>query len=89
MFKDRSLGMRNVFCNDNLSEERRIIRQEMREIAKFAVSNGYPDAKVRGEKLVINGVTYLEDELNLLPNALKMESIRTREVHGARYRFPQ
>lgn len=80
MYRDRSLGMRNVFCNDDLSEERRILRQEMREIAKFAIGNGYPDAKVVGEKLVINGITYLEDELELLPKALKMESIRTRAV---------
>lgn len=80
MFRDKNLGMKNVFCNDDLSEDRRILRQEMREIAKFAVGNGYPDAKVIGEKLVINGVTYLEDELDLVPKELKMENIRTRSV---------
>lgn len=80
MYKDKELGMRRVFCNGDLSEEKRILRQEMREIAKYAVGNGFPDARVMGEKLLINGVTYQEDELGLLPEELKMENIRTRLI---------
>lgn len=80
MFKDKDLGMKRVFCNDDLSEERCILRQEMREIVKFAVGNGFPDARVTGEKIVVNGITYQEDELGLLPEKLKMENIRTRQI---------
>lgn len=52
----------------------------MREIAKFVIGNGFPDARVTGEKLVINGIAYQEDELGLLPDKLKMENIRTRLI---------
>lgn len=72
--------MKKVFCNEDLSEERRVLRQEKREIVKFAVTNGFPDARVVGEKIVINGVTYQENELGLLPDKLKMENIRTRQI---------
>lgn len=80
MYRDKNLGMKNVFCNDDLSEERRELRQEMREIAKYAMEIGYQEAKLVGEKLVINGVVYQEDELALLPKNLKMENIRTRAI---------
>lgn len=43
MYKDRSLGMRNVYCNDDLPEESRLLRHNMREVAR------YQEARIPGE----------------------------------------
>lgn len=78
LYKNKTLGLSKVYCNDDLPEEVRLKRQEMREIARYAVSIGYENTKVRGDKLNFGGKTYLENELHLLPKELKMENIRTR-----------
>lgn len=54
----------------------------MREIARYANSIGYKDLKVLGNKLMINGTAYLEDELHLLPTSLLLANIRTRNVRN-------
>lgn len=80
LHKNKALGLGKVFCNDNLPEEIRLKRQEMREIAKYAVSIGYRDTRVTGDKLWFGGKSYTEDELYLLPKALQMENVRTRKI---------
>lgn len=80
LHKNKALGLGRVFCNDDLSEEVRLKRQEMREIARYAVNIGYVNTKVTGDKLVFGGRTYLDDELHLLPKELQMENIRTRKI---------
>lgn len=82
LYKNKNLDLKSVFCNDDLSEDCRVVRQEMREIARFARGNGYTDAKVSGDKLHIQGRTYADDELHLLPHSLKLESIRTRQIRN-------
>lgn len=69
-------------CNDDLPPATRKRRQEMREIARFASKNGYPDAKVAGNKLLIGEKVYYEDELYMLPQDLHLSSIKTRTIGG-------
>lgn len=69
-------------CNDDLAQSTRKVRQEMREIAKFALKNGYTSAKASGNKLVIEDKTYYEDELYLLPPDLQLANIKTRPIRG-------
>lgn len=81
LHRNKNLGLKSVFCNDDLSEDMRLSRQEMREIARFAKGTGYNDAVVKGDKLYIQGKTYTDEELHLLPKNLKLENIiRTRKV---------
>lgn len=82
MFKDKSLGLKHVYCNDDLTEESRQLRQEIREIARYAKDIGYMDAKVTGDKLYVQGKFYAEDELHLLPENLLMSNVRTRKIGG-------
>lgn len=73
----------NYVTHQNLihgPQESRIKRQEMREISRFANSIGYTGCKVVGNKLMVNGTPYLEDELHLLPTNLLLANIRTRRV---------
>lgn len=69
-------------CNEDLPQATRKVRQEMREIAKFALKNGYNSAKVSGNKLIIDDKTYYEDELYLLPPELQLANIKTRPIGG-------
>lgn len=80
LYKDKSLGLKSVFCNDDLTEENRLLRQEMREIARYAKEVGYSDAKVMGDKLHVQGKIYTEGELHLLPENVLMENVRTRLI---------
>lgn len=78
--KNKSLGLGKVFCNDDLPEDVRQKRQEMREIARYAVSIGYRDIRVTGDKLIFSGNSYQEDELHLLPKEIQMANVRTRKI---------
>lgn len=69
-----------VFCNDDLPEETRKTRQTLRIIAKHANSLGYKNSRVKGNNLWHEGKQYKEHELTLLPDFLRMENIRTRDV---------
>lgn len=80
LHKNKALGLGKVFCNDDLPEDIRRKRQEMREIARYATSIGYRDTRVTGDKLIFSGNTYLEDELHLLPKELQMANVRTRKI---------
>lgn len=82
LYKNKALKMGSVYCNDDLTEDSRLKRQEMREIARHAKGMGYRDAKVVGNKLMVNGTPYLEDELHLLPTELLLANIRTRKVRN-------
>lgn len=69
-------------CNEDLPPAVRKVRQEMREIAKYALKIGYSNAKATGNKLQIDDKIYYEDELYLLPNDLHMSNIKTRPIGG-------
>lgn len=56
LYRDKALGLGSVYCNDDLTEEKRRTRQDMREIARFAQSKGYREARVAGDKLFVGGV---------------------------------
>lgn len=72
-----------IYCNDDLPDETRKHRQKLRIIAKHANSIGYQNTCVRGNGLWHEGKLYRENELTLLPEYLRMESIRTRDIgHG-------
>lgn len=71
---------RGIFCNDDLPEEKRKIRQKMREIGKFAIKHGYEHVQVKGDKIWINGKLFMGSDLHLLPKDLQPENISTRKV---------
>lgn len=66
-----------VYVNDDLPPELRKKRENLREIAKYAEEHGYK-SKVSGNKLIVNGETYLPHELDLLPNDILPERVKTR-----------
>lgn len=69
-------------CNEDLPPTVRKVRQEMREIAKYALKIGYKHAKAVGNKLQIEDKVFYEDELYLLPADLHMSNIKTQPVGG-------
>lgn len=69
-----------VFCNEDLPEDRRKLRQLLRITAKYANSIGYKNTRVKGNSLWHEGKQYKEHKLTLLPDCLKMENICTRDV---------
>lgn len=46
---------KGIFCNDDLPEEKRKIRQKLRVISNFAMNNGYDNVQVRGDKIWVDG----------------------------------
>lgn len=76
MKSKKKLG--RVYCNNDLPEATRKVLQDMRDIASYALKIGYREAKVSGNKLVIDGKTYHENELSTLPDNIKLESVKTR-----------
>lgn len=56
-----------IFCNDDLPDPARKIRQEMREIGRYATKLGYEKVKVTGNKILIDDKVYHERDLALLP----------------------
>lgn len=80
LYRNKNLGLKSVFCNDDVSEDCRKHRQELREIARYAKNIGFEGVKVSGDKLFVRGKVYTEEDLHLLPRELKMENIRTRRV---------
>lgn len=81
ILKDQK-SMARVFCNDDLHELSRKNRQRMRITAKYAAKKGYNNVKCLGNKLQIDGKTYQEDELMLLPRELHVDSIMTQTRSG-------
>lgn len=69
-----------VYCNEDLPEDSRKSRQSLRIIAKHANSLGFKNTHVRGNSLWHEGKQYRGSELTLLPDCLKLENIRTRDV---------
>lgn len=72
--------MKNIYCNEDLPEATRKLRQTLREIGHFAVKSGYKDVKVTGNKIQIDGKTYYERDLKLLPTELQIENIKVRMI---------
>lgn len=72
-----------VFCNEDIPEDVRKHRQGLRIIAKHANYLGYQNTRVKGNGIWHEGRMYKESELSLLPDYLKLENIRTRDIgHG-------
>lgn len=69
-------------CNEDLSDSARKVQQEMREIVRYALSIGYTNMKVTGNKIQWNDKIFYEDELYLLPLELQLANIKTRPVPG-------
>lgn len=65
--------------NDDLPNELRQNRDEMREISAYAKEHGYT-SKVTGNKLVVNGRHYQHHELSLLPKDILLERVQTRRL---------
>lgn len=79
--KDKK-NLKKVYCNEDLTENTRKTRQTMREIGRFAVKSGYKNVKVTGSKIIIDGVTYYDRDLLLLPKELHIENIKVRLISG-------
>lgn len=75
-------GLKKVFCNEDLPESARQLRQNLREIGKYAVKIGYEGVKVSGNKIQINDKVYHERDLTLLPKELHLHNIKTRLIKG-------
>lgn len=75
-------GCKRVFCNEDLHDSERITRQGFREIGRYATKMGYKDVKVSGNKIQLEGKTYYERDLALLPNELHLKNIKTRMIKG-------
>lgn len=72
-----------VYCNEDLPTDTRKLRQNLRIIAKRANELGYKNTRAKGSSLLHEGKLYKENELSLLPDELKLENIRTRDIgHG-------
>lgn len=78
MKNKRSLG--KVFYNDDLPDQTPKTIQEMREIAAYAKKISFDDAKVSGQRLYVDGKSYTEEELYLLPERIRLEKIKTRPI---------
>lgn len=72
--------MKNVYCNEDLPERTRKLRQKLREIGRYAIKTGHK--YVTGNKIQINGETYYERDLKLLPSDLQIENIKVRPLNG-------
>lgn len=72
--------LNSIFCNDDLPDECRKLRQKMRLIARYATSLGYKDVKAKGNNLIFEGKSYNDKELTLLPKTLRIENVVTRSV---------
>lgn len=71
---------KGIFCNDDLPEEKRRLRQKMREIGKFANKHGYENVQVKGDRIWINGKIFTGSDLHLLPKELQPENISVRKI---------
>lgn len=78
----KSKNLKKIYCNDDLPDTARKIRQEIREIGRHATRLGYEDVKVTGNKIQIDGKIYHERDLALLRPDLHMGNIKTREIKG-------
>lgn len=74
--------MKKVYCNEDLPEPTRKLRQKLREIGRFAIKCGYKDVKVTGNRIQVDGTTYFERDLKLLPTELQIENIKVRLICG-------
>lgn len=66
-----------IFVNEDLPTEVRQNRDQLREISTYAREKGYT-SKVSGDKLLVNDKVYQKHELDLLPNDILLEKVRTR-----------
>lgn len=66
-----------VYVNDDLPPETRQLREDIRQIPKYAEEKGYT-SKTSGSKLIVDGVGYDPSELELLPNDILPERVKTR-----------
>lgn len=74
--------MKKVYCNDDLPDSTRKLRQTLREIGRFATKIGYKDVKVTGNKIQVDGKFFYERDLKLLPAELHIENIKVRLISG-------
>lgn len=68
-----------IWVSDDISEETRRYRKTVRDIAALANINGTQNIKVHGDGLILDGVKYRHNDLDLLPPALSVEKAKTRE----------
>lgn len=72
---------RNIYVNEDVPQELRGPRADMRAIAKLANETGH-SAKTIGDKITIDNMTYRSNELHLLPEQFKLENVKIRPVPG-------
>lgn len=70
----------NIFLNDDLPPDIKKERRTLREIARFAIQQGYKGVKASGSKLLIEGRAYRYESIHLLPRALQLCNVKTRLV---------
>ena len=70
---------KNIWLNDDLSEENKRTRAEMRTLGNLAVDLGH-QVLLRGNSIIIDGITYDKYSLDKLPPHLSLERAYTRET---------
>lgn len=66
-----------TYMNDDLPPETRQLREDIRQISKYAEEKGYT-SRITGNKLIVDGTSYDSSELELLPNDILPERVKTR-----------
>ena len=75
-------NMSNIWLNDDPNNLIRKQKLENRSIVKCAVSQGY-EAKQKGHGMVINGRYFSRDNLDQLPEKIKLHNTRTKMTENA------
>ena len=71
-------NMANIWLNEDSNPVIRKQKLESRSVVRLAVSKGY-EAKQRGLGVIVNGRYYSRDNLDHLPEEIKLTEIKTRE----------
>lgn len=68
---------KSTYLNDDLPQETREIRENLRDISRYAGEKGYK-SKVSGNRLVVDGKIYQPHELDFLPTDILPDKVKTR-----------
>lgn len=71
----------NYFFNDDVSNDGRTLKSELKRIAQVAGSQG-KIAKVSGNKVVIDSKSYFSNELKMIPAEVTAELKQEKEIEG-------
>ena len=63
---------RNIWLNEDLTEETKRVRAEMKTLGDLAISLGHT-VILKGNGITIDGISYSENTLDTLPDHLSLE----------------